>query len=107
MSEMVPGVPVIAVVLADRSPLPLAEVGAPFFPGNLPFTRVVQSFLFDDVYEVHGPCERRLVQRNTITPNAEVLSSVEHKRCHTEIQRTCRYSRACTGSLLRSPIPPV
>jgi hypothetical protein len=30
--EVVPGVAVLAVVLADRAPLALAEIGAPFLP---------------------------------------------------------------------------
>jgi len=52
MGEIVPGVAVIAVVLADRTPLPLAEVGAPFFPGDVCLARVVQSFLLGDIH--HG-----------------------------------------------------
>ena len=34
MCEIVPGVAVVAVVLADRAPLPLAEVRSPFLPGD-------------------------------------------------------------------------
>jgi len=55
MSEVVPGVAVIAVVLADRSPLPLAEVGSPFLPGDLLLARVVQPFLLSNInnHSVH------------------------------------------------------
>src|SRR3989442_15037093 len=35
MGEVVPGVPIFTVVLADRPPLALAEVGSPFLPGDL------------------------------------------------------------------------
>ena len=32
MSEVVPGITILAVVLAHRAPLPLAQVGSPFSP---------------------------------------------------------------------------
>src|SRR5262245_35129312 len=35
VAEVVPGVAALAVVFADGSPLPLAEVGSPFLPGDL------------------------------------------------------------------------
>ena len=35
VGEEAPGIAVLAVVLADRSPLALAEVGAPFLPVDL------------------------------------------------------------------------
>src|SRR3981189_3305215 len=55
MGEAVPGVAVIAVVLADRAPLPLAEVGAPFLPRDLRLSRLVQPFLLSDIHRrVHG-----------------------------------------------------
>ena len=41
MGEIVPRVAVFAVVLADRPPLPLAEVGAPFLPGDVRLARLV------------------------------------------------------------------
>src|SRR5580765_332879 len=50
MGEIVPGVAVIAVVFADRTPLPLAEVGAPFLPGNVRLARVVQPLLLGDIH---------------------------------------------------------
>ena len=50
MGEIVPGVAVLAVVLADRAPLPLAEVGSPFFPGDSGVTRVVEALLFGDIH---------------------------------------------------------
>src|ERR1700735_2995198 len=35
MREIIPGIAVLAVVFADGAPLPLAQVGPPFFPRNL------------------------------------------------------------------------
>src|SRR2546425_7197103 len=55
MVEIVPGVAVIAVVLADRPPLPLAEVGAPFLPGDLRLARLVQPLLLGDIHQ-RGHC---------------------------------------------------
>ena len=40
MGEIVPGVAVLAVVLTDRPPLPLAEVGSPFLPGDVRLARI-------------------------------------------------------------------
>ena len=37
MREKIPGVAAVAVVLANGSPLSLAEVGAPFLPWNILF----------------------------------------------------------------------
>src|SRR6266481_4079871 len=55
MGEVVPGVAVSAVVLADRAPLPLAEVEAPFLPRDLRLSRLVQPFLLSDIHRrVHG-----------------------------------------------------
>ena len=51
MREVVPGVAVFAVVLADRAPLPLAEVGSPFLPRDLRLPRVVQSLLLRHVHD--------------------------------------------------------
>ena len=51
MGEIIPGVAVVAVVLADRPPLPLAEVGSPFLPGDVRLTRVVQPFLLGDIHQ--------------------------------------------------------
>src|SRR5207245_10054733 len=53
MGEIVPGVAVIAVVLTDRPPLALAEVGAPFLPGDVRLARLVQPFLLSDIHQ--GP----------------------------------------------------
>src|SRR5882724_2904911 len=52
MGEIVPGVAVLAIVLADRTPLPLAEVGSPFLPGDVCLARVVQPLLLGDI--LHG-----------------------------------------------------
>src|SRR6266704_1536974 len=50
MGEIVPGVAVFAVVLTDRTPLSLAQVGSPFLPGDLRLARVVQPFLLNDIH---------------------------------------------------------
>ncbi len=34
MGEVIPGVAVLAVVLTDRAPLPLGQVGPPLLPGD-------------------------------------------------------------------------
>ena len=45
VGEVVPGVAVVAVVLAHRAPLPLAQVGSPLLPGNAARLRLVEPFL--------------------------------------------------------------
>ena len=45
MGEVRPGVAVVAVVLADSSPLPLAKVGTPPPPGHPPLVRLHQALL--------------------------------------------------------------
>ena len=47
--EMRPRIAIVALVLANRTPLALAEVWSPFLPGNAGFPRVVQPRLFCDV----------------------------------------------------------
>src|SRR5882724_4021798 len=49
MGEIVPGVAIFAVVLADRTPLPLAEVGSPLLPGDVRLARLVQPLLLGDI----------------------------------------------------------
>ena len=46
VGEEVPGVAVLAVVLAHGAPLPFAEVRSPLLPGGLLLARLVQSDLF-------------------------------------------------------------
>jgi hypothetical protein len=46
VGEIVPRIAVLAVVLADRSPLAFAEVRPPLFPGNLFLTRLVEAHFF-------------------------------------------------------------
>src|SRR6185503_9182277 len=56
MGEVVPGVAVLAVVLADRPPLPLAEIGSPFLPRDLRLARLVQPLLLGDIRQRdHSP----------------------------------------------------
>ena len=47
--EVVPGVAVVAVVLAHRPPLPLAQVRAPLLPGDPRLTGLVQPLLLGGV----------------------------------------------------------
>src|SRR5512134_3827252 len=54
MGEVIPGVAVFAVVLADRAPLPLAQVRPPFLPRDSRLARIVQAFLFSDIREPGG-----------------------------------------------------
>ena len=66
MGEIIPGVAVLAVVLADRAPLPLAEVGSPFLPRDSRLARVIQPLLFRDVDDFllcHGSSSLRLTLR--------------------------------------------
>ena len=46
MREIVPRISVLTVVLADRPPLPLAEIGSPFLPRKSGLARFVQPLLF-------------------------------------------------------------
>src|SRR5262249_59151226 len=59
VGEVLPGVAVAAVVLADASPLPFADVGSPLAPRLLPEVAdaavVFESLLFG----VHGSCHPR------------------------------------------------
>ena len=54
VAEVVPRVAVLAVVLAHRAPLPLAQVGPPLLPGDARLPGVVQPFLLGDVVEARG-----------------------------------------------------
>src|SRR5271165_822917 len=63
MGEVTPGVASLAVVLADRAPLPLAQVGSPFLPGDSRLARIVQPLLFrhiDDRWRHLCPLLNRL-----------------------------------------------
>jgi hypothetical protein len=52
VGEVVPGVSVLAVVLANRAPLALTQVGAPFPPRDSGFARLVQPLLFRYLHHV-------------------------------------------------------
>ena len=60
--EVVPGVAVLAVVLADRPPLPLAQVRAPLLPRDADLAGVVQALLLGAVVE--RGCRCRCVSRH-------------------------------------------
>ena len=90
--EVVPRVAVLAVVLADRAPLPLAEVGSPFLPRDARLARVVQPFLFRDVDDLRYAARRPpfyCVQRNA--------------GCLREVTGRNKFSRSGMLSLLRMP----
>jgi hypothetical protein len=50
MGEIVPGLSILAVVLSNRSPLPLAQVRTPFSP----FGRTIAGFLQPGSFLCHG-----------------------------------------------------
>src|SRR5262249_14595992 len=52
--EVIPGVPRLAVVLAHRPPLALADIGTPLLPGNVSLARLRQSGFFCAVSLLHG-----------------------------------------------------
>jgi hypothetical protein len=56
VGEEIPRVSPFAVVLADRAPLPLAEVGPLFLPRDARLARLVQPLLLGDIHNhrVHG-----------------------------------------------------
>ena len=72
--EVIPRVAVFAVILADRAPLPLAQVGSPFLPGDLRLARLVQALLFRHIldWSIHG-----------LPPNWSVARFVEPPLSHT------------------------
>ena len=77
VGEVVPGVAVLAVVLADRPPLPLAEVGAPLLPGNARLPGLVQPLLLGGVHDPRVgcliPCHERSLSRSPSLPAATRL----------------------------------
>ena len=57
VGEEIPGVAILAVILADRAPLALAEIGAPFPPRNARLAGIGQTVLFRGIGDwllVHG-----------------------------------------------------
>src|SRR5579862_3467024 len=46
MTEVVPGIPVLAVVFANRAPLPLTQIRPPLLPRYTRFPRIIQAPLF-------------------------------------------------------------
>src|SRR5215471_9145828 len=48
-AKVVPGIPVLAIVLAHGAPLPLAQIGPPFLPRNAQLASFVESFLLGDL----------------------------------------------------------
>src|SRR5262249_20228579 len=64
MAEVVPGIARVAVVLADRAPLPLSQIGTPALPIALAITVLHQSLVLECVRHVRASsryskyCER-------------------------------------------------
>ena len=54
MGKVSPGVAVVAVVLPHGSPLPLAQVRAPFPPRSVLFTGFGQAFVLVRLHGIHG-----------------------------------------------------
>src|SRR5215472_13610921 len=54
--KVVPGIAIIAVILANRPPLPLAEIGTPLLPGHMGLAGFIQTLLFRSFDELgfHG-----------------------------------------------------
>ena len=50
MSEEIPGVSRFTVIFPDRPPLPLGQVGSPFFPGNVLFPSFPKSPMFSGFF---------------------------------------------------------
>jgi hypothetical protein len=76
VGEEIPGVPRFAVVLADRAPLPLTQIGSPFLPRDSRLARLVQplSFLRIDACRGHelSPIEQsELANRVRHSPGVE------------------------------------
>src|SRR4051812_120803 len=98
MGEIVPGIPVVAVVLADCAPLAFAQVGSPFLPGDVRLARVVQPLLLGDIHQSALPFLHRSLQPFTCAawslPSSlpsplradPVVRSTDDRRCST-----CRY----------------
>ena len=51
VGEVVPGVAVVAVVLAHGSPLALAQIRSPFFPRRLPLAVLLESDMFSSSHQ--------------------------------------------------------
>src|ERR1700730_11721460 len=66
--EIIPCIAVLAVVLADRSPLSLAEVGAPLLPGHAVLARFVEAQFFSRL----RPFRARLIRQRS-TPHDPAL----------------------------------
>src|SRR6266478_5122307 len=103
--EVIPGVAAFAVVLTDRTPLPLAQVGSPFLPRDSRLARLVQALLFRDVDNLllcHGlsssgmSCLKKPMRPVTFTP----LQSGQHQKLFTGLG-----AAACKGSWQKSRKP--
>ena len=59
--EVVPGVAVFAVVLADRAPLAFAEVRAPLFPRAPPLPSLVKALLLGGIRNLYTKLLRHVL----------------------------------------------
>jgi hypothetical protein len=112
MGEIVPGVAVIAVVLADRTALPLAQVGSPFLPGDLRLARLVQPFLLGDIDTLSGhfsPPPSSQYSGGGARPNpvetAFHLDLADRKKQFIEASRVCGKALRSTAHQARFGAP--
>src|SRR6516165_4126206 len=59
VSEIVPGIAILAVIFTYRAPLPFTKIGTPFLPGDAALTRFIQTSL---LCALQLPCMRFLFQ---------------------------------------------
>src|SRR5271170_7799735 len=86
MREIVPGIAVLAVVFADGAPLPLTQVGAPFFPRNLGLVAFLQASAL-------GGC-RRCYRLGFFNRPFEIGLRRNEARSHCITLRRSQFSRA-------------
>src|SRR5947207_2791420 len=54
--EIVPCIPIFAIVLSNCSPLSFTQIGTPFFPRNAAFSCIVQALLLFGLNISDGGC---------------------------------------------------
>ena len=98
VGEVVPGVAVFAVVLADRAPLPLAEVGSPFLPRHAGARfRKARAFRHRFAHDDSSPVASRRSVRDAVGPHDGVGEPLERRAvapADRQARRTTRSSCA-------------
>src|SRR5215203_4492872 len=92
MGKIVPGVAVGAVVLADRAPLPLAEIRSPFLPRDLRLACLVQPPLFSDVHDrrIHVRASSRSMALGSIALRGPAAGDLSRLPPPGDDRRRCR-----------------